>query len=65
MKYTQDQNFNIKGPGLLESGAVSVGVRELQAAYDAGMLAASCVYRCRGTKCAGCEAAAHLDGRNL
>lgn len=40
MRYTQDQNFNIKGPGLPESGAVSVGPAELEKAYEAGVAAA-------------------------
>lgn len=57
MRYKQDINFLITGPGLPEQGAVAIGPSELQAAYEAGMLASSCIYRCRGTKCAGCEEA--------
>lgn len=34
-RYTQD-SWIIKGPGLPESGAVSVGVHELEAAFEAG-----------------------------
>lgn len=35
-RYTQDQSFNIKGPGLPESGAVAIGPAELEAAFQAG-----------------------------
>lgn len=36
MRYTQDQNFLIRGPGLPEQGVVAVGPAELEAAHLAG-----------------------------
>lgn len=36
MRYSQDQNFNIKGPGLPEQGVVAVGPAELEKAFEAG-----------------------------
>ena len=64
-RYTQDQNFLIKGPGLPETGAVSVGVRELEAAFEAGMLAGMCHYRCRGNSpCVGCQSMRELEAKS-
>lgn len=40
MRYTQDENFVIKGPGLPAAGAVAIGVEDLEAAFQAGHKAA-------------------------
>ena len=36
MRYTQETNMLIKGPGLPEQGSVAVGPAELEAAFEAG-----------------------------
>lgn len=41
MRYTQDQNFLIRGPGLPDQGAVAVGPDELKEVWFTGYYAGS------------------------
>lgn len=36
LRYKQDGNFNVKGPGFPKAGVVAIGIRELTIAYEEG-----------------------------
>ena len=62
MRYKQDENFKITGPGLPESGAVSIGPDELEKVYRAGIIDAMCEYRCCGSDCVNCATIKEVAG---